>query len=99
MNATIHHQWASLFALHMNSKPQIPTYNNASFDNVNFDNEKIDCTSTDSMIHNFLDIPKIMDYENVMYYITPSQNFHPLGLFKDKHSKELKFSTLFYEQP
>jgi hypothetical protein len=27
------------------------------------------------------------------------QNFHPLGLFKDKHAKELKFSTLFYSQP
>jgi hypothetical protein len=39
LNVTIHHQWASLFALHMNSKSQIPTYNNASFDNVNFDNE------------------------------------------------------------
>jgi hypothetical protein len=27
------------------------------------------------------------------------QNFHPLGLFKDKHSKEQKNSTLFYSQP
>jgi hypothetical protein len=29
LNVTIHHQWASVFALHMNSKSQIPTYNNA----------------------------------------------------------------------
>jgi len=27
------------------------------------------------------------------------QNFHPLCLFKDKHSKEQKISTLFYSQP
>jgi hypothetical protein len=27
------------------------------------------------------------------------QDFHPLGLFKDKHSKELNFPTLFYGQP
>ncbi len=30
LNVAIHHQWASLFALHMNSKFQIFTYNNAS---------------------------------------------------------------------
>jgi hypothetical protein len=39
LNVTIHHQCASLFALHMNSKSQVPTYNNASSDNFNFDNE------------------------------------------------------------
>jgi hypothetical protein len=32
-----------------------------------------------------------MDYENAIYFITPSQNFHPLGLFKHKHSEELNF--------
>jgi hypothetical protein len=54
---------------------------------INFDtnNEEIHCTPIDSMIHNFLDAPKIMDYENIIYSITPSQNFHPLGLFKNKH--------------
>jgi hypothetical protein len=50
------------------------------------------------MIHNFLDAPKIMDYENTIYSITSNQNFHPLGLFKDKHSKEQNFPTLFYKQ-
>jgi hypothetical protein len=53
----------------MNSKSQIPIYNNASFDNFNFDNEKIHCTPTYSMLHNFLNAPKIMDYENTIYYI------------------------------
>jgi hypothetical protein len=39
-----------------------------------------------------------MDYENTIYYIAPSQNFHLLCLFKDQHSKELNFPTLFYGQ-
>jgi hypothetical protein len=73
LNVTIHHQWATLFALHMNSKFQIPTYNNA-------------------------DVPNIMDYENIIYFIAPSQNFHPFDLFKDKHLEKLNFPTLFYGQ-
>ncbi len=40
-----------------------------------------------------------MDYEKTIYYIAPSQHFHLLGLLKNKHSKELKFPTLFYGQP
>jgi hypothetical protein len=39
LNVNIYHQWASLFALHMNLKSQIPIYNNASSHNFNFDNE------------------------------------------------------------
>jgi len=39
LNVSIHHQWASLFALHMNLEFQIPTYNNALFDNFDFNNE------------------------------------------------------------
>jgi hypothetical protein len=53
LNVNIHHQWASLFTLHMKSKYQIPTYNNASFSNSDSDNEKIHCTPTNSMIHIF----------------------------------------------
>jgi hypothetical protein len=53
LNVTIHHQWASLFTLHMNSEFQIPTYNNASSNNFDFDNEKIHCTLLNSMIYNF----------------------------------------------
>jgi hypothetical protein len=51
------------------------------------------------MIHKFLNDPKIMDYENIIYFIALSQNFQPLGLFKDKYYEELNFSTLFYGQP
>ncbi len=75
MNVTIHHQWASLFASHMNSESQNPTDNNASFDNSNFDNEKIHCTPIDSMINIFSNVPKIMNHENTMYFIAPNKNF------------------------
>jgi hypothetical protein len=98
LNVRIHHQWASLFALHMNSNFLIPTCNNASFDNYDSNNEKIHYTLTYSMIHDFLNDPKTMDYENIIYCIAPSQYFHPLSLFKYKDSEELKILTLFYGQ-
>jgi hypothetical protein len=40
-----------------------------------------------------------MDYENTIYYITPNFFKKHLHLFKNKHSKKLNFSTLFYGQP
>jgi hypothetical protein len=43
----------SLFVLHINSKYQIPTYDNASFDNSNPNNEKIHYTPMDSTIDYF----------------------------------------------
>ncbi len=87
---------ATLFALYMNLEFQIPTYNNVSFDNSNSNNEKIHCTPINSMIHKFLDVPKRMDYENIVYSIAPSQNFHNLSLFQYKHLEDLKIPTLFY---
>jgi hypothetical protein len=51
------------------------------------------------MVHNFLEVLKIMDYENTIYSITLSQHFHLLNLFKDKHIEKLNFPTLFYGQP
>ncbi len=48
------------------------------------------------MIHNFLDVAKIMDNENNIYSIAPSQHFYPLGLFIDKHSKELNFFQHYF---
>jgi hypothetical protein len=83
----------------MNSKSQILTHYHASSDNSNSNNEKIHFTRTDSMIHIFLNAPKIMDDENFMYYVTPSQNFHLLGLLTNKHLKELVFPTLVHKQP
>jgi hypothetical protein len=83
----------------MDSESQILNCSDASFDNSDSNSEKLLCTPIDSMIHNFLEVPKIMDYENTIYFIAPSQHFHPLGLFKYKHSKEQNFPTLFYGQP
>jgi len=60
----------------MNSEFQLHTYNNASFDNSDSNNEEIHYTPTYSMIHYFLHVPKRMDYENIIYSIAPSQNFH-----------------------
>jgi hypothetical protein len=68
----IHHQWASLFALHMNLKFKISTYNNASSNNFDSNNEKTHYTPIDSMIHKFLDVRKIMDYKNTIYSIALS---------------------------
>jgi hypothetical protein len=82
----------------MDLKFQISIYNNASFNNFDLDNDEINYTQIDSTTHNFLNAPKIMDYENTIYYITLIQNFHPLGLFKYEHLEESKFSTLFYKQ-
>ncbi len=43
----------------MNSKYQTLIYDNASSKKSDFDNKKIHCTPTNSMIHNFLNVPKI----------------------------------------
>jgi hypothetical protein len=65
----------------------------SSFHSYNVKNEKhINCAPTNSMTRNFLN-------EIVVYFIAPSQNFHPLHLFKCQHSKELNFPTLFYGNP
>jgi hypothetical protein len=98
LNVNIHHQWASLLALHMNSKSQIPIYNNASSGNFEFNNEKTHCTPTYLIIHKFQDAPKMMDHENTIYFIAPTQYFHPLSLFKDNHLEKPNFPTLFYGQ-
>jgi hypothetical protein len=67
LNVTIHHQWASFFTLHMDSESHILNCNDASFDNSNSNIEKLHCIPIDSMIYNFLEVPKIMDYEKYIY--------------------------------
>jgi hypothetical protein len=64
----------------MDSKSQVLNFSDASFNNSDFDSEELHCTPTNLMIHNFLDIPKRMDYENNICTIAPSQHFHLLGL-------------------
>ncbi len=52
-----------------------------SFDDSNSNGWKTHHTLKNSMVRNFWDIPKLMDYENAICYISLSQNFHPLRLF------------------
>jgi hypothetical protein len=82
----------------MDSKFKIFNFIDASSNKSNFNSEELHYAPIDSIIHNFLETPTIMDCENIIYFIIPSQQFHPLGLFKDKHLKELSFPTLFYGQ-
>jgi hypothetical protein len=82
----------------MNSQSQILNFSDASYENSNSNNEKLYYTPIKSMIHKFLEAPKIMDYDNTMYTIAPSQHFHLPSLFLNKHLEKLKFSTLFYDQ-
>jgi hypothetical protein len=66
-------------------------YDNASFEKSDFDNKKIHYTPTNSMLHNFLNVPKIMNCENIIYFVALSKKFHPSTLYKYKHSKKLIF--------
>jgi hypothetical protein len=41
----------------------------------------------------------LMITKKSIYFIAPNQDFHPLVLFKDNHSEELIFPTLFCGHP
>jgi len=75
----------------MDLESQILNYSDTSFDNSHFDSEELHCTPADLMIHNFLEAPKIMDYENTYIFYCPNQHFHPLSLYKNKHLEGLNF--------
>jgi len=92
LNVNIHHEWSFCF-LHINSKFETQNYENSSSNKFDFESEEIHYTTTNLMIHNFLEVQKIMDYENIIYFITRKQ-FHLLGLFKNKHPKEQKNSNI-----
>jgi hypothetical protein len=81
LNVAIHHQWTILFSLNINSNFETQNHDNSSFDNSNSENEKKHYKSIDSMIYVFLEAPKIMDYDNTIYYIAPCKHFHPVSLF------------------
>jgi hypothetical protein len=81
MNVTIHYLWTIYFSLNINSNFETQNHDNSSFNNSNSENEEKNYMPIDSMIHNFLEAPKIMDYENTIYYIAPRKHFHPLSLF------------------
>ncbi len=79
MNITIHHQWASLFISHMDLESQLFYFSDVTFNNLDFDSE-LHCTPIELIIHDFLEVPKILDNEIIIYCITLSQHFHHLKL-------------------
>ena len=100
-NVLIRPQWISLFALHMQSSSNLDvSTSNALEDNLNIDNfeEDTEDLPSETLVHNFLDSEKIYDFDN-MISIAPSQEYSPVGIFKDKHSEELNYPTLFYGYP
>jgi hypothetical protein len=98
-NVVIRPQWNSLFALHMQSSSNLDI-NMDIEDNSNVDNfeEDIENPPSETLVHNFLDSKKIYDFENLMS-IAPSQEYSPIGIFKDKNSEELNYPTLFSGHP
>ena len=97
LNIKIHHAWDSLFAIHMNTKTQHNCVDENDIFKDNFE-ECFEDISTETMIHNFLDSDIINDYDK-MLIVAPSEDYHPISIFKDKYSEELNFPTLFYGYP
>jgi len=81
-NMTIHPQLNNLFSMHTTLSNQTNDQKLLSSNDFNSKNENhVSCAPTDSMIHNFLNASKVNNYENIVYSIAPSQDFHLLGLF------------------
>ncbi len=49
------------------------------------------------MKHDFLNVPKIMDYK-ILYILLPQVKTFTLYAYLNINSKELNFLTLFYKQ-
>jgi len=55
-------------------------------------------SSIDNLMQFFLSTDQIMSDENVIT-MAPSQDYKPLGLFKDPNNKECNYPTLFFGMP
>ena len=51
---------------------------------------------SDYMLHNFATSQQMVDLNDSIYHIAPSEGFQPLSVFKDTWCEELSFPTLFY---
>jgi hypothetical protein len=68
LNVTIHFKWTNLFVYGYNLVHSNRWQIYVIFDSSNSKNEKrINCAPIDYMVHNFLNVSKINDYENVTY--------------------------------
>ena len=97
LNVKIHPSWNSLFAIHMHTKTQYNLIDEDDSIKDNFEEENDD-VPIETMIHIFLDSKIINDYDK-MLAVAPSENYHLIGIFKNKYSEELNFPTLFYKYP
>ena len=90
-NVSIRPQWNSLFVLHMQSTSNLDVHINIE-DNPNEDNFEEECEDfpSETLVHNFLNSHKIYDFGSLIS-IAPSQEYSPLGIFKDKYSEELNY--------
>jgi len=99
---TIHPSWLDMFTLSMQTDTNVPCNidDDESCDHNNeyrFEGEQEDIL-IDTMVQNILFDEKIYDYFENVVTMAPSQDFKPLGLFKDPHCQELNFFTLFFGQ-
>jgi hypothetical protein len=53
----------------------------------------------ETLIHRLIDSQCIRDLQDKTVEIAPAEGKRPLGIFKDKVSKEMNFPTLFYGDP
>jgi hypothetical protein len=97
-NVYIKQDWKDIMDSSMN---EVPTSNNKNehiseglISSDGFE-EIHDDQGTDTLIQNILEPEQIFDDDDSIA-IAPGENFRPLGLFRDLHSEEYNFPTLFF---
>jgi hypothetical protein len=75
----------------LNKKNETTLNEPISFDGFE---EVKDIEGTDTLIQNILEPENIIDDDSIA--IALGENFRPLGLFRDHHSEEYNFPTLFF---
>jgi hypothetical protein len=51
------------------------------------------------LVDGFTDSQRIGDLQDKIFKIAPAEGKRPLGIFKDKFAKEMKFPIFFYADP
>jgi len=92
LDVNIHHAWDNLFRIHVNIKTEKNFIDDMDVIKDSFE-EDVEQISTDTMIHKFLDSNIINDYDK-MLVVAPSEDYHPLSIFKDKYNEGFKISNI-----
>jgi hypothetical protein len=94
-NICINGNWKSVLAEeHGNS---VDTLENPS--DFDTSDESENETPAKTLVHGFIDSQCICDLQDKIVEIAPAKGQRPLGIFKDKFTEEMNFSTLFYGDP